>query len=127
MLVRRNSAAFCDSRYLRTVRHATAILLALLATPAWPADARYRGRFYFGPDVQVFEPCTELKAYWVDGSEQLNEKRGKANLPVYVEILGRIDTKTKREGPAEDYDGLLHVSKAMPRISKTQGDHHYGR
>jgi hypothetical protein len=106
------------------VRHAAAILLALLATSAWPADARYRGRFYFGPDVQVFEPCTELKAYWIEGtdkalkplitrSEQLAEKRGKANLPVYVELLGRIDTKTKREGPAQDYDGLLHVSKVL--------------
>ena len=103
---------------------ATTLLLLALSAPVSGADTKYRGRFYFGPEVQVFEPCTELKAYWVDGnekalkplltrSEQLNEKRGKANLPVYVELLGRIDTKTKREGPAQDYDGLLHVSKVL--------------
>jgi hypothetical protein len=100
------------------------MLLAALASAAWPADARYRGRFYWGPEVQVFEPCTELKAYWVDGddkalkpliarSTKLSDERGKANLPVYVELLGRIDTKSKREGPAEDYDGLLHVRKVL--------------
>jgi hypothetical protein len=74
--------------------------------------------------VQVFEPCSELKAYWIDAddkvlkplivrSEQLSERRGKTYLPVYVELLGRIDTKTEREGPAEDYDGLLHVRKVL--------------
>ena len=44
-----------------------AFVLLLMVGSAGAADARYRGRFYFGPDVQVFEPCRELKAYWVDG------------------------------------------------------------
>jgi hypothetical protein len=106
------------------VRSTIAIVLAVLAGATWAADARYRGRFYWGPDVQVFEPCTELKAYWVDGddkalkplvarSAKLAEKRDKAHLPMYVELMGRIDTKSKREGPAEDYDGLLHVRKVL--------------
>ena len=109
------------------MRWTLALLLATLAAAAWPADARYRGRFYYGPEVQVFEPCTELKAYWVDGdaktlkplvsrSEALRTQRGKDHLPVYVELTGRIDTRTAREGPAEDYDGLLHVRKVL-RIS----------
>jgi len=100
------------------------ILLVALAGAAWPADTKYRGRFYWGPDVQVFEPCTELKAYWVDGddktlkpliarSEQLAEKRGKVHLPVYVELLGRLDTRSERQGPAQDYDGLLRVRKVL--------------
>ena len=109
------------------MRWTLAFLLAMLAAAAWPADSRYRGRFYYGPDVQVFEPCTELKAYWVDGeakalkplvsrSEALREQRGKDHLPVYVELTGRIDTRSAREGPAEDYDGLLHVRKVL-RVS----------
>ena len=75
------------------MRWTLAFLLAMLAAAAWPADSRYRGRFYYGPVVQVFEPCTELKAYWVDGeakalktlvsrSEALREQRGKDHLPV---------------------------------------------
>ena len=43
-----------------------AVVLLVATAAAWPADSRYRGRFYYGPDVQVFEPCRELKAYWVD-------------------------------------------------------------
>jgi hypothetical protein len=100
------------------------VVLAAAASAASPADTKYRGRFYWGPDVQVFEPCTELKAYWVEGddktlkpliarSEQLAEKRGKVNLPVYVELLGRLDTKSERQGAAEDYDGLLQVRKVL--------------
>ena len=106
------------------MRLALAILLAATAGAAWPADTKYRGRFYWGPDVQVFEPCTELKAYWVEGndrmlkplitrSEALAEKRGKVHLPVYVELMGRLDTRSARQGPAQDYDGLLHVSKVL--------------
>lgn len=106
------------------MRWATAILLATLAAAAWPADSRYRGRFYYGPDVQVFEPCTELKAYWVEGdakvlkplvsrSEALRAQRGKDHLPLYVELTGRVDTRSPREGPAEDYDGFLHVRKVL--------------
>jgi hypothetical protein len=100
------------------------ILLVALTSAAGAADTRYRGRFYWGPDVQVFEPCTQLKAYWIEGdektlkpliarSEQLTEKRGKTHLPVYVELLGRLDTRSQREGPAEDYDGVLHVRKVL--------------
>ena len=37
-------------------------------------------------------------------------------MPVYVELTGRVDTRTAREGPAEDYDGLLHVRKVL-RVS----------
>ena len=99
-------------------------MLALAVTTSWAADARYRGRFYWGPDVQVFEPCTQLRAYWVEGdektlrplvtrSEQLQEKKGKHYRPVYVELIGSLDTKSERHGPAEDYDGVLRVRKVV--------------
>ena len=98
------------------------LLVAPLATAA--ADAKHRGRFYYGPEVQVFEPCAAVKSYWVKGddktlqplrarSEEQREKRGKAYLPVYVEIVGSIDTKSPREGFAQDYDGLLHLRKVL--------------
>ena len=102
------------------------VLALLLALPfcASAADTRQRGRFYYGPEVQVFEPCNVVKSYWVKGddktlqplrtrSEELRERRGKAYLPVYVEVLGSIDTKSPRQGFAEDYDGLLHVRKVL--------------
>lgn len=103
---------------------ALGLVLALLPLVGWAADARHRGRFYYGPEAQVFEPCGVVKSYWVKGddktlqplrarSEQLREQRGKAYLPVYVEILGSIDTKSPREGFAEDYDGLLHLRKVL--------------
>jgi hypothetical protein len=109
------------------LRLAPALALLFLSVAAHAADARYRGRFYYGPDVQVFEPCSELKAYWVDGdaktlkpliarSKALGENRGKDHLPIYVELTGRIDTRAAREGPAEDYDGYLRVRRVL-RVS----------
>jgi hypothetical protein len=106
------------------LRLALALTLLFLTLAAHAADARYRGRFYFGPDVQVFEPCSELKAYWVEGdaktlkpliarSKALSENRGKDHLPIYVELTGRIDTRAAREGAAEDYDGYLHVRRVL--------------
>lgn len=100
----------------------------LLATDAWPADRKLRGRYYYGPDVEVFEPCTQVISYWVKGSdkvlqplrsrsEDLHQKRGKPYRPVYVELVGSIDTRAEREGFAANYDGLLHVR----RVLKTSG------
>jgi hypothetical protein len=94
-----------------------------LATTAWPADQKLRGRYYFGPDVEVFEPCTQVISYWVKGSdkvlqplrnrsEQVREKRGKIR-PIYVEVVGSIDTKSERAGPAENFDGFVHVKKVV--------------
>ena len=107
---------------------AVLLLTLLAATTAWPADQKLRGRYYFGPDVEVFEPCTQVISYWVKGpdkilqplrnrSEDLREKRGKPYRPVYVELVGSIDTKTERDGFAANYDGLLHVRKVLKTSS----------
>ena len=106
-------------------RLASSFLLALAAatSAAWPADRTLRGRYYYGPDVEVFEPCTHVISYWVKGSdkilqplrhrsEQLREKRGKIR-PLYVEMVGSIDTKSERDGPAANFDGLLHVRRVV--------------
>ena len=100
------------------------LLTLLAATAAWPADRTLRGRYYYGPDVEVFEPCTQVISYWVKGpdkilqplrnrSAELREKRGKSIRPLYVEVVASIDTKTEREGPAANYDGLLRVRKVL--------------
>jgi hypothetical protein len=71
----------------------------------------------------VFEPCTHVISYWVKGpdkvlkplrdrSDQLREKRGKIR-PIYVEVVGSIDTKSEREGAAENFDGFLHVRRVV--------------
>lgn len=51
-----------------------------------------------------------------DRTEKLREQRSKPYQPVYVEAIGQIDTKSKREGFAEDYDGLFHLRKVL-RVS----------
>ena len=104
------------------------MLTLLAASTAWPADRTLRGRYYYGPDVEVFEPCAQVISYWVRGSdkllqplrkrsEELREKRGKPYRPVYVELVGSIDTKTERDGFAANYDGLLHVRKVLKSSS----------
>jgi hypothetical protein len=97
-------------------------LILSLAQTAWATEAQHRGRFYWGHEVQSFRPCGSKKAYWVRGeektlkpvrerAEKLRQLRGKPYQPVYIEALGKIDTKSKREGFAEDYDGLFNLRK----------------
>jgi hypothetical protein len=105
-------------------------LLALLLCAAgttWAADDMLRGRYYFGHEVESFQPCGSKKAYWVRGgdrtlqplrqrAERLREMRGKPYQPIYLEATGTIDTKSAREGFARDYDGVVHLRK-VARIS----------
>lgn len=98
----------------------------LLAAAAWPAERTYRGRYYFGPDVEVFEPCTQVVSYWVKGPQKIlqplrdrseRQKRGKAIRPIYVELVGTVDTKGERDGLAQNFDGILHVRKVVKSSS----------
>jgi hypothetical protein len=58
-----------------------------MAGTAWGSDSTFRGRFYWGHEVDSFRPCGSKKAYWVKGeerslrslrdrTEQLRERRG---------------------------------------------------
>lgn len=109
------------------MRWALAVVLLCLFGTSWASEATFHGRYYFGHEVRSFHPCGSKKAYWVsadeeistllrDRSERLRERRGKPYQPVYVEVVGKIDVKTKREGFAEDYDGLFHIRKLL-RVS----------
>ena len=46
-------------------------------------------------------------------AEKLREWRGKPYQPIYIEAVGAIDTRSKREGFAENYRGLFHLHKVM--------------
>ena len=103
--------------------------LALLASVAGTAcgEETLRGRFYWGHEVRSFHLCGSKKAYWVEGvdetlrplrerAEALRERSGRPYPPLYLEALGSLDTESKREGFARDYDGLLHLRK-VARVS----------
>ena len=111
---------------LAAMKWALALMLSVAQT-AWAIEAQHRGRFYCGHEVQSFRPCGSKKAYWAGGeekalkplrdrTEKLRRQRGKPYQPVYIEALGKIDTKSKREGFAADYDGLFNLRKVV-RVS----------
>ena len=102
-------------------------LILSIASTASAVDTQHRGRYYRGAEVESFHPCGSKKAYWVEGkeatlqplrdrTERLRERRGKPYQPVYLEVVGVVDTESKREGFAEDYDGLLRLQKVV-RVS----------
>ena len=108
------------------MKWALALMLSVAQT-ASAIQAQHRGRFYWGHEVQSFRPCGSKKAYWVRGeekalqslrdrTEKLRRQRGKPYPPVYIEALGKIDTESKREGFAADYDGLFSLRKVV-RVS----------
>ena len=103
------------------MKWAVALMLCVAST-TWGSDSPLRGRFYWGHEVESFQPCGSRKAYWVQGdekilhplrdrTERLREQRGKPYQPIYVEAVGAIDTKSKREGFAQNYHGLFHLLK----------------
>ena len=103
---------------------------AVLAAALWvagsslAADDVQRGRYYYDPEVETFHPCGSKRAYWVVGNKatlqplrertaKLREARRKPYQPVYIEAAGRIDTVSRREGFAMDYDGLFRLRKVL--------------
>jgi G:T-mismatch repair DNA endonuclease (very short patch repair protein) len=92
-------------------------------------EATFHGQYYYGHEVRSFHPCGSRKAYWVsadeeisrvlrDRAERLREQRGKPYQPVYVEVIGELDLETRREGFAEQYDGMFRLRRLL-RVSDT--------
>ncbi|MNC85879.1 hypothetical protein D3C83_14980 [compost metagenome] len=100
-----------------------AIAIALLvAGQAAGTAVPVSGEYFFGHEVESFRPCGSGKSYWVAGAEatlqplrdraeRLRLQRGKPYQPVYLEAVGGLDTKSKREGFAASYDGLFYLDK----------------
>lgn len=108
---------------LAVMKWALAVMVSI-AGSTWAADSTLRGRFYWGHEVQSFQPCGSKNAYWVLGeekmlqplrerAEKLRVQRGKPYQPIYIEAVGAIDTRSKREGFAENYHGLFRLHRVM--------------
>ena len=78
-------------------------------------DTSQRGAFTWGHEVRAFKPCGSAKSYWVVGEQnalrQLRDRseRAKPYQPIYVEVVGAIDTQSTRDGFAKDYDGIFRL------------------
>lgn len=112
---------FVVSFTLAVMKLALALMVGVAGCTS-ASDTTLRGRFYWGHEVQSFQPCGSKNAYWVLGeermlkslrerTEELREQRGKPYQPIYLEAVGVIDTKSKKEGFAENYQGLFHLRK----------------
>jgi len=104
-----------------------AAIVAGIACGACASDSALRGRFYWGHEVRSFQPCGSKSAYWVradektlqplrERAEELRAQRGKPYPPLYIEAVGEIDTKSRKEGFAQGYDGLFHL-REVARVS----------
>jgi hypothetical protein len=104
-----------------------ASLFCCLVSLSCASDTTLRGRLYWGHEVRSFQPCGSKSAYWVRGDEKtlqplreraetLRAHQGKPYPPLYVEAVGEIDTKSRREGFARDYEGLFNL-REVTRVS----------
>ena len=86
------------------------------------------GRYIWGHEVRSFAPCGTAKAYWVVGpetvlaplraqSDALRLKESTPYPPLYLEAVGTIDVNGPRDGFAEQYDGIVKLSKVV-RVSE---------
>jgi len=116
------------------------LLFASLVAIAGEHELRYRGEYTYGHEVNVFCPAISSQCYWLSGEthgvmraalEELSvEQKAKPYDSVCVVIEGKIDRDSAREGFAEDYDGLVTVTRLFGLCTETafvtQGDlqHH---
>ena len=107
---------------------AASLFCFLLCLSACASDTPLRGRLYWGHEARSFQPCGSKSAYWVRGdektlqalrerAERLRAQKGKPYPTLYVEALGEIDTQSKRDGFAQDYDGVLQL-RELTRVSE---------
>ncbi len=109
---------------LRTSPGAAALMASCAAFGAGPATP---GLYYYGHEVESFQPCRSKQAFWVTGSEsilqplreraeKLRESRGKPYQPIYVQFVGRIGPRDAGGGFAASYDGVYQLERVQ-RVS----------
>lgn len=117
-----------------------ALLVAGQVLAAGDGVLRYRGKYTYGHEVNIFCPDGNSQCYWLgEGTaddvratlKELATTSGSAPYhPLCVVIEGRIDRITHRTGFAADYNGLISVSWVFGNCGETdivtQGDlqHH---
>ena len=90
-------------------------LVLCVAGCAGIGDGSYHGTLTWGHEVRAFKPCGSGKTYWVLADENLLQplrdraERGGRYQLVYLETVGTIDTKSRRDGFAKDYDGVFRL------------------
>jgi hypothetical protein len=107
-----------------------------------PADQRHSastgqglvdGHYIFGAEVNTFSPCGSAKTYWVVGDSTKMASLRTSYLkwftaaqpqpysPMFAQFRGAI-SDGKRDGFAEDYDGLFSVDEIVLLRGINQGD-----
>ena len=100
------------------------MIVLCIGSSGWATDRVFHGRYVFGHEVESFQPCGSKKSYWAaadettlqslrDISNQLRRERHQPYPPIYLEVTGAVDTKSKRDGFAEGYDGLFFIRKIV--------------
>lgn len=101
-----------------------ALIAALIFSSSSCASVKgavvYRGNYYWGHEVETFDPCGSEQSFWVIGSDavlqplreetkKLSTTRGKPYQPIYVEIIAVSEGKAE-DGFAADYDGVYRIT-----------------
>ena len=105
------------------MRVTTVILYVLLAgCTGGDIDDVYKGRYFWGAEVDAFHPCGTDVAYWVSASswvksplnDYLRSNTAESYQPVYIEFRGHL-LNEEVDGFARDYDGLIRISEVLFR------------
>ena len=86
---------------------------------------RYKGLYYWGHEVNTFQPCGKRIEYWVSANFELQSRLQRFSesetsepyQPVYVEIDGHL-LNEPLVGFAEGYSGLLRVAKVVNQTAE---------
>ena len=117
-------------------RFVIAVLASLLAACA-STSTSVSGQYFWGHEVEAFQPCGSSQSFWVVGESkllqplrdkamELSKAKGKPYQPVYVEI-SIVSEKKADDGFAADYDGVYRlitvhsVSAVSPPGCKAHG------
>lgn len=112
------------SDLLKTITRGVLVSLLLLPvfTLAANCDRFYVGLYYWGAEVNTFQPCGSKHTYWVSASswvlsplkQYLQTNASEPYRAVYIEMRGHLlDEKT--DGFASQYDGLIRISEVISK------------
>jgi len=89
----------------------------------------YKGYYIYGHEVNTFQPCGQMKVFWISGSNDLLEKiqqqyalyTDRPYEEVFVELTGDFAGKAS-DGFAMDYDGQFMVTKIRMMKKRSEDD-----
>jgi hypothetical protein len=92
-------------------------------------DQIYKGRYFWGHEVNSFQPCNSTNSYWVSTSSTIQSllidfvKKSQETpyKPVYLVFRGHYLNEDKN-GFASDYDGLIRISEIKELSNAVPGE-----